>query len=136
MNAQEVDSLILTKIENGINQNKPVSFTWGTAICLNAKCHLENREIINSIKYFLDTNKEIKIELRFYTDCQGNDEYNKRLSERRAEILAEWFWESGIEKNRIIPIGIGEANPLIECVNCKCPQSEHRKNRRLEIAKI
>ena len=47
-----------------------------------------------------------------HTDDIGSDEYNDRLSERRAESAAAYLFEKGIRPGRITTMGKGEADPI------------------------
>ncbi len=74
------------------------------------------------------------IELSSHTDARGNDEYNKRLSQRRANSAKNWITAKGIDPSRIKAIGFGEAKILNRCKNgVNCPDDEHRFNRRTEF---
>lgn len=85
----------------------------------------------------LDLMKEyptMVIELSSHTDAQGNDEYNKRLSQRRANSAKKWITERGIDPSRIKAIGFGESKILNKCKNgVNCTDDEHRFNRRTEF---
>ena len=43
---------------------------------------------------------------------QANPHYNKQLSEKRALSVYNYLIEKGIDKNRLVPIGYGQAKPL------------------------
>lgn len=47
-----------------------------------------------------------------HADRIGNDDYNKRLSIRRAESVKNHLVSRGIDANRIYADGVGEANPV------------------------
>jgi len=55
---------------------------------------------------------EIELELTGHTDAVGSDEYNLRLSNRRAESIANYLEEKGIERRRMKVAGLGESNPI------------------------
>jgi len=74
------------------------------------------------------------IELSSHTDARGNDDYNKRLSQRRANSAKNWITAKGIDPSRIKAIGFGEAKILNRCKNgITCTDDEHRFNRRTEF---
>ncbi len=54
---------------------------------------------------------EMKVEMRSHTDYRGNDAYNERLSQRRAESARNWLIDKGIDPDRIEAKGYGEAVP-------------------------
>ncbi|MCS6928476.1 MAG: OmpA family protein [Saprospiraceae bacterium] len=77
---------------------------------------------------------DMKIELSSHTDAQGSDEYNERLSQRRAESAKNWMVARGIAPERIVAVGYGERFILNHCKNnVKCTDEEHRFNRRTEF---
>lgn len=79
----------------------------------------------------------LKIELSSHTDSRGNDAYNLKLSERRAQAAVEYMISKGIHPNRLVAIGYGETQLLNECGNgVKCSEELHQKNRRTEFKVI
>ena len=57
-------------------------------------------------------NPEIKLELTGHTDEVGTEEYNLRLSERRAQSVADYLIGKGIGRERIRVMGAGETAPI------------------------
>ncbi|TNE50067.1 MAG: hypothetical protein EP344_17510 [Bacteroidetes bacterium] len=77
---------------------------------------------------------DMKIELSSHTDAQGRDDYNERLSQRRADSAKAWMVAKGIDPERIVAVGQGEKFILNRCKNgVDCPDEEHRFNRRTEF---
>ncbi|MFN4255638.1 MAG: OmpA family protein [Saprospiraceae bacterium] len=77
---------------------------------------------------------DLKIELSSHTDAQGKDDYNEKLSQRRAESARNWMISKGIAGDRITPVGYGERQILNGCTNgVKCDDEQHRFNRRTEF---
>ena len=70
-----------------------------------------------------------------HTDSAGNDRANLRASRARAEAVAAWLVERGIEDERIEVIAFGEQNPIApNALPDGEPDEEGRaKNRRVEI---
>lgn len=54
---------------------------------------------------------DMKIELSSHTDNRGNDNYNRDLSQRRAESARRWLVRKGITRERIEAKGYGESVP-------------------------
>jgi outer membrane protein OmpA-like peptidoglycan-associated protein len=76
----------------------------------------------------------ITIELGSHTDSRGSDEYNVRLSRRRAEAAVQYIVSQGIDANRITARGYGETQLVNRCKNgVKCTPEEHQANRRTEF---
>jgi len=77
---------------------------------------------------------DMVIELASHTDAQGNDDYNLRLSQRRAQSAKNWMVHHGVSEKRIEAVGYGETQILNNCINgIDCTDDEHRVNRRTEF---
>jgi peptidoglycan-associated lipoprotein len=77
---------------------------------------------------------DMVIELSSHTDAQGNDEYNDRLSLRRAQSAKNWLLSRGVSSKRIEAVGYGEQQIINHCINgMDCTDDEHRVNRRTEF---
>jgi OOP family OmpA-OmpF porin len=64
-----------------------------------------------------------------HTDSVGSDEYNQKLSVRRAEAVKAYLVTKGIEKNRVYTEGKGEKQPVADNKTAE----GRAKNRRVEI---
>lgn len=77
---------------------------------------------------------EIQIELASHTDSRGSSQYNKALSQRRANNAIKFLTDTGIKRNRLKGIGYGESNLKNGCTDgVKCSEYEHQLNRRTEF---
>ena len=47
-----------------------------------------------------------------YTDSVGSDEYNQRLSERRANSVKDYLETLGVSGSRLTAQGFGKTNPV------------------------
>lgn len=65
-----------------------------------------------------------------HTDAQGSDDYNQRLSERRAEAAASYLRSQGINASRLTTLGKGEAEPVAD----NDTDYGRQQNRRVEVA--
>lgn len=54
-----------------------------------------------------------------HTDRIGSEQYNQKLSEKRAEVIKQHLISHGIEANRVRAIGKGELQPLVACDGVK-----------------
>lgn len=68
---------------------------------------------LNRLVKLLNDNPNITIELAAHTDCVGDSVSNKTLSVKRAESVVNYLIKSGIEKERLTPMGYGEEKPVI-----------------------
>nr|AEC04325.1 outer membrane protein A [Pasteurella multocida] len=83
--------------------------------------------------------KSASVAVAGYTDRLGSDAYNLKLSQRRADTVANYLVAKGVAQNAISATGHGEANPV---TGNKCDSVKGRKaliacladDRRVEIA--
>ena len=76
----------------------------------------------------------MEIELGSHTDSRGNDAYNARLSQKRAEAAVQYIISKGIAAHRIAAKGYGESQLVNRCANgVSCDDDAHQENRRTEI---
>ena len=54
----------------------------------------------------------MRIELHGHTDNQGTAEHNRKLSEARAQAVAEYLISRGIDKKRLVWRGFGKTRPI------------------------
>jgi outer membrane protein OmpA-like peptidoglycan-associated protein len=77
---------------------------------------------------------EIRVELRAHTDSRGDDAYNFKLSDTRAEIVMKYLISKGIDKNRLSFKGYGNTQPVNECTKgVECSEAKYQENRRVEF---
>lgn len=68
---------------------------------------------LDSLVTLLNDNPNVTIELSAHCDYRGNDQYNERLSQRRAESVVNYLIEHGIAADRLTPKGYGESRPKV-----------------------
>jgi outer membrane protein OmpA-like peptidoglycan-associated protein len=84
----------------------------------------ENVEVLNNAPAF-------RVRVDAYTDHVGGDQYNLRLSLRRAASVVEFYTSNGISEDRIESRGLGKAP--VECAETeKEANNGCEKNRRAE----
>ena len=73
----------------------------------------ESTEALDKLVDMMNENPNITIELSAHCDYRGNDNYNQRLSQRRAESVVRYLINHGIAKDRLTAMGYGESRPKI-----------------------
>jgi outer membrane protein OmpA-like peptidoglycan-associated protein len=71
----------------------------------------ESATALDKLVQTLKENPNVTIELSAHTDCRGSDQYNERLSQRRAENVVNYLIAHGIAADRLTPKGYGESRP-------------------------
>lgn len=90
--------------------------------------------VLDNVVAILKQNPTLKIELSSHTDSRGNDDYNLKLSQRRADAAVKYIVSKGISASRVVAKGYGEKRLLNRCGNgVQCSEEEHQINRRTEI---
>lgn len=70
-------------------------------------------EALDKLVKMLNENPNITIELAAHCDYRGNDAYNERLSQRRAESVVNYLIEHDIKADRLTAKGYGESVPKV-----------------------
>ncbi len=90
-----------------------------------------SKPTLDKIAGFLKAHPEVtKIRIDGYTCDLGRDSYNLRLSQRRAQAVAEYLEGQGVSSDRVGMVkGYGEANPLVPNTD----EANREQNRRVQI---
>lgn len=92
---------------------------------LDAKAIAGLKKVIDWLQEFPD----LQVQIEGHTDWEGSDEYNQKLSERRAKSVHDYFVEHGVNPDRLSYIGYGESRPIATNETAEGRQ----KNRRVEL---
>ncbi|MDP2853991.1 MAG: OmpA family protein [Smithellaceae bacterium] len=63
---------------------------------------------------YLSANPSSPVTVEGHTDYIGSDQYNQKLSERRANAVRKYLIEKGIASTRIRVVGYGEQRPIAD----------------------
>ena len=93
---------------------------------------------LEKLVVLLNEKPNLKIELSSHTDCRASDEYNLKLSKKRAAAAVDYLVQKGIDKSRLVSKGYGETKPVHACdcqngKNSNCKETEYQVNRRTEV---
>jgi len=67
---------------------------------------------LNKVVRFLKESTSVKIEIAGHTDNVGAEDYNKQLSLKRANAVAEYLIRSGVKEEQVTQKGYGASNPI------------------------
>lgn len=84
---------------------------------------------LDKVYDLLVKNPTLKIELSGHTDDRGSDEYNLKLSQKRAESAMQYLVKKGISPERIAAVGYGESRPIAP----NDTEENRQLNRRTEL---
>jgi outer membrane protein OmpA-like peptidoglycan-associated protein len=88
----------------------------------------ENRETLSRIAGVLLASEGYTLFIDGHTDDIGTEEYNQRLSERRASSVRDYLVKAGVPEDIITLKGFGKSNPLVK--NPRRPRKKPpRRNR-------
>lgn len=89
----------------------------------------ESTAELNELLQFLKNNKSIRIEIGGHTDNVGSDEFNQKLSENRAKVVAEFLLKNKIPAAQITYKGYGKSKPITN----NNSEQNRAQNRRTEF---
>lgn len=89
----------------------------------------EALEILKQTRQFIIQHPNTEVIIEGYTDAYGNDRYNKRLSNSRANIVKSYFVARGISPSRFKTFGMGQKYPI----GSNDTKEGRIRNRRVEI---
>ncbi len=124
-----IKNIVLYSFRELIDSNKPV-------IVNNIFFDFDKYELketsfneLERIVQILNENIDFKIEISGYTDSIGTNDYNKVLSQKRADAVKNYLLMKGIQNDRISSKGYGNDFP----VDSNNTEEGRAKNRRVEI---
>jgi OOP family OmpA-OmpF porin len=85
--------------------------------------------ILDDVVRILKRNPSLRIEIQGHTDNRGAAEYNRKLSEKRAQAVMEYLLKKGISSARLTAAGYGFSRP----VATNTTAAGRAKNRRVEL---
>jgi OOP family OmpA-OmpF porin len=86
-------------------------------------------EILGEAARILREEPNVAVSVDGHTDARGTDEYNQRLSERRANAVVERLNRLGVGPSRLQPQGFGESRPVAS----NDTEEGRAQNRRVEL---
>lgn len=89
-----------------------------------------NKDILGTLLEFMQKNSHVtKVRIEGHTDNTGKPDHNQTLSQQRADAVAKWLTDHGVDAKRIHAVGFGDSKPA-----APNDTPEHRaQNRRTEF---
>jgi outer membrane protein OmpA-like peptidoglycan-associated protein len=124
---EEMDGVNVQRVEEGI----AVSFDSGLLFDFDsATLRPEGYDNLRKLTTIIKRDNDTTLMIVGHTDSRGNEDYNLRLSERRAESASTFMISQGLASSRIHIIGRGELEPISDNET----DAGRQKNRRIEVA--
>ena len=98
----------------------------------SARLEGESAPLLNSLADIISRCPGMVIKVSGYTDSDGSEAANQRLSDARAKSVAAYLVDKGIEQDRITAEGFGEANPAFPNDSA----DNKARNRRIEFSTV
>lgn len=95
----------------------------------SAKIRDDARPILDEAVETLKEHPSVRVSVEGHTDAIGSEAYNQRLSERRAQAVADYLVARGIEQTRLSVKGFGETQPVASNETAE----GRAQNRRVEL---
>jgi OOP family OmpA-OmpF porin len=73
----------------------------------------EGQQIVNQVAQLVKSGGTARLELVGKADRSGPDNYNQRLSERRARTVQDALTQAGVPRDRLTARGVGEKEPPV-----------------------
>jgi outer membrane protein OmpA-like peptidoglycan-associated protein len=106
---------------------KPINFEYD-----KSNITKEGAFELDQLVMIMKNKPEMIILAKSHTDNRGSDDYNNRLSERRAKSTVQYIISKGIDESRISGKGYGKSEPKVDC-QTNCTETDHATNRRSEF---
>jgi len=116
----------VTRNGNDLTLNMPGNITFRTA---SADLNSGFFSVLDSVALVLKEYDKTLIDVEGHTDSDGSDAYNQQLSLNRANSVGTYLQSHGVNGQRIVTFGAGEARPIAS--NSTPDGKQH--NRRVEL---
>ena len=93
------------------------------------KAEIRNTVAIDQVLKILIANPNLNVSITGHTDSRGKADYNQRLSEKRAAVVADYLQKNGVDSQRVKTLGAGASMPVAD----NNTDSGRAKNRRVEF---
>jgi len=116
----------VTRAGNDLILNMPGNVTFKTA---SADLNASFFKVLDSVALVLKEFDKTTIDVEGHTDSDGSDQYNQQLSLNRANSVGTYLQSQGVNGQRIVAFGAGEARPIAPNTT---PDGK-QQNRRVEL---
>ncbi len=105
-----------------------INFKFGTAEISGA----DPIPVLDDVVRIMKEHPDIRVEIQGHTDNIGSDDFNMKLSEKRAQAVKDYLVKQGIDPSRLETKGFGESRPI----DSNDTDLGRARNRRIEFVVI
>ena len=116
----------VTRQGDNIVLNMPGNITFKTG---SADLNADFYKVLDGVGIVVDEYDKTLIVVEGHTDNVGTDENNQTLSERRASTVGQYLMGKGVNGQRVLTAGFGEARPIAS----NDSEAGRSQNRRVEV---
>ena len=116
----------VTRMGDNITLNMPGNITFKSD---SAELDPSFFKVLNSVNVVVKKYNKTVVEVAGHTDSTGAADYNQKLSERRANSVAQYLESQGLANNRVVTVGAGETRPVAD----NATPAGRQANRRVEL---
>ena len=87
-----------------ISDSRAISYNLGAIVPTKF-----DHQLMHDIIELMENNDSLRLEIRGFTCTLGDVEANKLLAQSRANLLSDYFYMKGIDRARLVAIGMGES---------------------------
>lgn len=113
-------------------EEKPVTIEGANFDFDSAKIRPAAESKLAEVVEFAGTYGNAQLEVSGHTDSIGKEDYNQKLSEKRAEAVSKYLVGKGVAADRIVTKGYGESRPVAD----NKTRAGRAQNRRVEIRSV
>lgn len=100
----------------------------------DSKIRADAEPLVKNIAEMMQRYTFLEILVKSHTDSWASDEYNERLSQKRANAVRDFLGDYGVARSRVKSEWFGEQHLVNDCGDgVPCPASAHQENRRSEL---
>ncbi len=126
---QRMELVTSERMAGEINLNGRIAL-YGIQFAFDsAEIQPESDATLAEIAKLLKEQPELKVLVVGHTDTKGSFEYNRTLSQKRAESVVANLTGRGISSDRLFPVGVSFASPIAS----NTTEEGRAKNRRVEL---
>jgi outer membrane protein OmpA-like peptidoglycan-associated protein/tetratricopeptide (TPR) repeat protein len=124
---------------NFVSDDKLKEMKWNTSMIYfdydDASLRGDAKTILDQNINVLKDRQSLSVVISGYADSRGSDDYNKRLSARRARSVKNYLVSNGVAGSQIRGTkGLGETQLVNSCTDgTPCDDNQHQQNRRVKM---